>query len=239
MSDLERCFSCDEPTGRAGISDDSIYISTHYVDLGPFCLSCFNDVCRMVDDDRGYSTEIARLKEEIELSASVPPPASPGNWEMSDLTAEERIAELEAELAATRIENNLMAAHQGIDNYQRCLDRITELEAENARLRRDCKVAEMALAEAGRRFAADDTEGVRLLLCDTNARATAAALASKPSDERVTLEMREQLNESLALAERVGRSNAERRERLGLDAPAERAAAEADAATREDEEEKA
>ena len=34
----------------------------------------------------------------------------------------ERIKELEAE-------NHLMAAHQGIDNYQRCLDRINELQA--------------------------------------------------------------------------------------------------------------
>jgi len=41
-----------------------------------------------------------------------------------------RIAELECEC-------KLMAAHQGIDNYQRCLDRIAALEAELTQERKD------------------------------------------------------------------------------------------------------
>jgi hypothetical protein len=40
----------------------------------------------------------------------------------------------EAEVARLKNENSLMAAHQGIDNHQRLLDRITGLEAEVARL---------------------------------------------------------------------------------------------------------
>lgn len=38
------------------------------------------------------------------------------------------------------------------------------------------QVALVALAEAGKRFASNDMEGVRLLLCDMNARTNAAAL---------------------------------------------------------------
>ena len=34
----------------------------------------------------------------------------------------------EAKLDAVQIENRLMAAHQGIDNYQRCIDRLADLE---------------------------------------------------------------------------------------------------------------
>ena len=39
MADLERCCDCDEPTGRAGRADDSLYWS----DEGPFCPACYNE----------------------------------------------------------------------------------------------------------------------------------------------------------------------------------------------------
>ena len=35
---LERCFRCDEPTGRAGKGDDSMYLN----DEGPYCEECFD-----------------------------------------------------------------------------------------------------------------------------------------------------------------------------------------------------
>jgi len=34
----ERCVDCDEPTGRAGIADDSIYCNCGE---GPFCVECW------------------------------------------------------------------------------------------------------------------------------------------------------------------------------------------------------
>ena len=36
--ELEMCCKCDEPTGRAGISDDSLYLD---IGDGPYCEECF------------------------------------------------------------------------------------------------------------------------------------------------------------------------------------------------------
>lgn len=51
MSVLERCYICDEPTGRAGRCDDSIFveiIKERGFDLGeevgPLCEECCNDL---------------------------------------------------------------------------------------------------------------------------------------------------------------------------------------------------
>ena len=35
----ERCFGCDEPTGRAGKDDDSLYDS---LGAGPYCEECWD-----------------------------------------------------------------------------------------------------------------------------------------------------------------------------------------------------
>lgn len=56
------------------------------------------------------------------------------------------------------------------------VERVRELEGLLARQKRQTEIAEAALAEAAKRFAAKDMEGVRLLLCDRNARENAAAL---------------------------------------------------------------
>lgn len=40
MTMVERCFICQEPTGKAGASEDSIYSDSG--DLGPFCQSCWD-----------------------------------------------------------------------------------------------------------------------------------------------------------------------------------------------------
>ena len=38
---IERCAECDEPTGRAGRSDDSIYLEGwDGVERGPLCETC-------------------------------------------------------------------------------------------------------------------------------------------------------------------------------------------------------
>jgi hypothetical protein len=39
MMNIERCCVCDDPTGRAGSADDSLYTSEG---IGPFCLSCYD-----------------------------------------------------------------------------------------------------------------------------------------------------------------------------------------------------
>lgn len=38
----ERCCHCGELTGRAGISDDSIYVDLSDGTLGPLCADCFD-----------------------------------------------------------------------------------------------------------------------------------------------------------------------------------------------------
>ena len=38
MSNYEHCCECDERTGRAGASDDSLYLGS----IGPFCEDCVN-----------------------------------------------------------------------------------------------------------------------------------------------------------------------------------------------------
>ena len=38
---VEMCERCDEPTGRAGESDDSIYCDN--CERGPFCEDCVDD----------------------------------------------------------------------------------------------------------------------------------------------------------------------------------------------------
>ena len=37
---LERCCVCDQPTGKAGAGDGSLYCA--YCDQGPFCDECYD-----------------------------------------------------------------------------------------------------------------------------------------------------------------------------------------------------
>ena len=37
---IERCFICDDPTGRAGKGEDSIYLGDH----GPLCEGCYDEI---------------------------------------------------------------------------------------------------------------------------------------------------------------------------------------------------
>ena len=37
---LELCCDCERPTGKAGQSEDSIYITLNGQDLGPYCEEC-------------------------------------------------------------------------------------------------------------------------------------------------------------------------------------------------------
>ena len=40
----ERCCQCDEPTGRAGRGDDSIYMDVDGKEIGPLCPECADDI---------------------------------------------------------------------------------------------------------------------------------------------------------------------------------------------------
>ena len=42
MSDTEMCHVCDLPTGRAGYSEDSLYVNLAEDEFGPLCESCFD-----------------------------------------------------------------------------------------------------------------------------------------------------------------------------------------------------
>ena len=48
---LERCYACDEPTGRAGRADDSLFCAE--CDAGPFCEECWDQPCPTVGCSRG------------------------------------------------------------------------------------------------------------------------------------------------------------------------------------------
>lgn len=75
MGELERCCNCDEPTGRAGRADDSLYCECGE---GPFCEDCWdehhrgNELAEKVDSLEaemnmhiGYSARVASLYYEI------------------------------------------------------------------------------------------------------------------------------------------------------------------------------
>ena len=41
VREIERCVECDEPTGRAGRDDDSMYCDV--CGAGPFCEGCYDE----------------------------------------------------------------------------------------------------------------------------------------------------------------------------------------------------
>ena len=53
---LEYCFVCDEPTGRAGQSDGSLYCEC---DAGPFCERCW-------DNHHSADTKVIDLLEALD-----------------------------------------------------------------------------------------------------------------------------------------------------------------------------
>lgn len=66
---IEHCCECDEPTGRAGPADDSIYTPDGY---GPLCEACYSGAAldkyraRVADLDR----ELKALRSASENGAS-------------------------------------------------------------------------------------------------------------------------------------------------------------------------
>ena len=54
-NDLEYCEECDEPTGRAGRLDDSLYVG----DAGPFCEGCFDIMAGAVVPDAQVGVSVS------------------------------------------------------------------------------------------------------------------------------------------------------------------------------------
>lgn len=59
-SPLEHCCNCDEPTGRAGEGEDSLY--TDIYNLGPYCEDCWNDALLWREQADSLENENQRLK---------------------------------------------------------------------------------------------------------------------------------------------------------------------------------
>lgn len=53
---IERCCLCDDPTGRVGRADDSIYVDAGKAELGPLCPECY----------RGLAESFANYVDVIE-----------------------------------------------------------------------------------------------------------------------------------------------------------------------------
>ncbi len=64
MAELEICCQCDDPTGRAGRADDSLYTDC---DWGPYCPDCWQDAdyWRCIADEKGLEAE--RLRDGLQI----------------------------------------------------------------------------------------------------------------------------------------------------------------------------
>ena len=63
---IERCCLCDEPTGRAGKYDDSIFIDLPNCTLGPLCETCMHGLEDWCADNTGSAAELAAMTERAE-----------------------------------------------------------------------------------------------------------------------------------------------------------------------------
>ena len=61
--ELEHCCECNAETGKAGISDGSLYASS---DRGPYCESCWGEVPdKLAEECDDKDAEIARLRRRL------------------------------------------------------------------------------------------------------------------------------------------------------------------------------
>ena len=107
--DLELCRWCDDPTGRAGRHDDSLYTEDGQ---GPFCEGCFEGA-EMDCTLRGLRAEVASLTRAQELLTE-------SQSALSDLLGraarDVRAARLERDAALARAE----AAEATVKRVQKC-----------------------------------------------------------------------------------------------------------------------
>jgi hypothetical protein len=67
MPNLERCCNCDDPTGRAGRGEDSLYLDA--INAGPFCQRCWDAI--VAELDRDLEREVERLKAQDEIQGRI------------------------------------------------------------------------------------------------------------------------------------------------------------------------
>jgi hypothetical protein len=65
---IERCLWCNEPTGRAGGCEDSLYSNDE--GIGPFCERCWDDLRDTFSDDIGHSMRTLKCMTNIARSFS-------------------------------------------------------------------------------------------------------------------------------------------------------------------------
>lgn len=59
MPEKELCTNCDEPTGKAGRLDDSLFLSVE----GPYCEECYADRVPEIADERYVAGEQLRVAQ--------------------------------------------------------------------------------------------------------------------------------------------------------------------------------
>lgn len=70
----EMCCKCDEPTGRAGKQDDSLYLEDG---SGPYCEACFEAAQQSVHSDEAKCPQCGEPLAAAALHEFCYPPASP------------------------------------------------------------------------------------------------------------------------------------------------------------------
>ena len=70
MGEIELCCACDNPTGRAGKQDDSLFVYHETIgDIGPFCEDCYS--IELIANAERYGQENTTLRAQIaELEAN-------------------------------------------------------------------------------------------------------------------------------------------------------------------------
>jgi hypothetical protein len=64
---IERCIECDEPTGKAGQCEDSLYVG----ESGPFCETCFEWKTMIADSNEekdALRSRIAELEDQLAVA---------------------------------------------------------------------------------------------------------------------------------------------------------------------------
>ena len=115
MSNYEHCCECNERTGRAGPSDDSLYLGS----VGPFCEDCVDTWPDKMTEEYGRLMAMnAELTEEIELLQHAL------SWKGKMLSAIVNITKGPPE------ENTLHSTHDAVESVERLQARVAEMESE-------------------------------------------------------------------------------------------------------------
>lgn len=113
MSNYEHCCECNERTGRAGPSDDSLYLGS----VGPFCEDCVDTWPDKMTEEYGRLMAMnAELTEEIELLQHAL------SWKGKMLSAIVNITKGPPE------ENTLHSTHDAVESVERLQARVASLE---------------------------------------------------------------------------------------------------------------